>query len=76
MNFRERSVRKSDMPDIKLYEKEDDLKEATVVNVMGNEIQVLHPDNYSTVDLRIPEGYECGDTVKTVVIDDVLYLVP
>ncbi|MBR6910248.1 MAG: hypothetical protein IKN41_00130 [Candidatus Methanomethylophilaceae archaeon] len=76
MNFRERSVRKSDMPDIKLYEKEDDLKEATVVNVMGNEIQVLHPDNYSTVDLRTPEGYECGDTVKTVVIDDVLYLVP
>ena len=76
MNFRERSVRKSDMPDIKLYEKADDLKEATVVSPGAGEIQVLHPDNYSTVDLRIPEGYEVGETVRTVVIDDVLYLVP
>jgi NMD protein affecting ribosome stability and mRNA decay len=64
------------MPDIKLYEKADDLKEATVVSPGAGEIQVLHPDNYSTVDLRIPEGYEVGETVKTVVIDDVLYLVP
>ena len=76
MNFREKSVRKSDMTEIKLYEKADDLKEATVVNRSGQEIQVLHPDNYSTVDLRIPEGYEVGETVRTVVIDDALYLVP
>jgi len=76
MNFREKSVRKSDMTEIKLYEKAEDLKEATVVNTMGSEIQVLHPDNYSTVDLRVPEGYEAGESVLTVVIEDVLYLVP
>lgn len=76
MNFRERSVRKSDMPDLKLYEKAVDLKDATVINVAGSEIQVLHPDNYSTVDLRVPEGYGCGESVKVVTIDDALYLVP
>ncbi len=76
MNFREKSVRKSDMTEIKLYEKADDLKEATVISRSGTEIQVLHPDNYSTVDLRVPEGYDVGDTVRTVTIDDVLYLVP
>jgi len=76
MNFREKSVRKSDMTSIKLYEKEEDLKEATVISSSGSEIQVLHPDNYSTVDLRVPEGYEAGDTVSTVTIEDILYLVP
>ncbi len=76
LNFREKSVRRSDMTNIKLYEKEGDLKEATVISAQGSEIQVLHPDNFSTVDLRIPEGYEVGDTVMTVTIDDVLYLVP
>ena len=42
----------------------------------GTEIQVLHPSNYSTVDLKVPEGFEAGETVKVVSIDDVLYLVP
>ena len=64
------------MTEIKLYEKQEDFKEATVINNMGSEIQVLHPDNYSTVDLRVPEGYEVGESVNTVIIDDVLYLVP
>ena len=76
MNFREKSVRKSDMTSIKLYEKAADLKEATVISDSGSEIQVLHPDNYSTVDLKVPEGFEHGDSVTTVVIDDILYLVP
>jgi len=76
VNFREKSVRKSDMTEIKLYEKSSDLKDATVINVMGSEIQVLHPDNYSTIDLRVPDGYDAGETVKVVTIDDNLYLVP
>ena len=76
MDFREKSVRKSDLTEIRLYEKAGALKEATVVSNTGSEIQVLHPDNYSTVDLRVPEGYEVGESVSTVVIDDVLYLVP
>ncbi len=76
MNFREKSVRRSDMTEIKLFEKSSDLKDATVINATGSEIQVLHPENYSTVDLKVPEGYDAGETVKVVTIEDNLYLVP
>ena len=76
MNFREHSVRRAEMEDLRIHEKAADLREATVVSRSGSEIQVLHPSNYSMVDLRIPDGFEPGDTVRTVTIDDVLYLVP
>ena len=75
-DFRERSVRRSDMTSVKLYERSEDLREATVVSTSGSEIQVLDPSNYSTVDLRVPEGAEIGDSVRVVSIDDVLYMVP
>ena len=75
-DFRERSVRRSDMISVKLYERSEDLREATVVSTSGSEIQVLDPSNYSTVDLRVPEGVEIGDSVRVVSIDDVLYMVP
>lgn len=76
MDFRERAVRRADMFDIRVYEKAEDLREATVVSRSGSEIQVLHPDNYSTVDLRVPEDADIGDSARVVVIDDVLYYVP
>lgn len=75
-DFRERSVRRSDMTSVRLYERSEDLREATVVSTSGSEIQVLDPSNYSTVDLRVPEGAEIGDSVRVVSIDDVLYMVP
>lgn len=75
-DFRDRSVRRADMPDIRLYERSSDLADATVVSRSGSEIQVLNPSNYSTVDLKVPEDAEIGDTVKVVTIDDVLYYVP
>ena len=64
------------MDSFKVYEKRSDLREATVVSSSGGEIQVLRPDNYAVADLRVPEGFEPGETVKTVSIDDVQYLVP
>ncbi len=75
-DFRDRSVRRVDMPSLKLYERSSDLAEATVISSSGSEIQVMDPRNYSTVDLRVPDGFEAGDTVRVVNIDDVLYLVP
>ena len=75
-DFRERSVRRSDMTSVKLYERSEDLRDATVISRSGDEIQVLDPSNYSTVDLRVPEGAEVGDTVRGVTVDDVLYYVP
>lgn len=76
VNFRERSVRRADMPDIRVYAAASDAMETTVVSRSSGEIQVLDPSNYSTVDLKVPEGLDIGDTVSTVRIDDVLYLVP
>ena len=76
MDFRETSVRKTEMPDLRVYEAAGDLREATVINRSDGEIQVMHPDNYSTVDLRVPEGFEAGETVRIVSVDDVLYIVP
>ena len=76
MNFRESAVRKADMPDLKVHEAAGELREAAVISIGDGEIQVMHPDNYSTVDLRVPEGYEAGEAVKVTAIDDVLYLVP
>ena len=76
LNFRERAVRRVDMEDLRIYAKRSDLMDATVIDRSGSEIQVLHPSNYSTVDLKVPEGFEAGETVKVVSIDDVLYLVP
>ena len=75
-DFRERAVRRADMSGIKVYERAEDLKDATVVSRSGSEIQVLHPDNYSTVDLRVPEDADIRDMVKVVAIDEVLYMVP
>lgn len=76
LNFRESAIHKQDMSSIKVYERADELREATVISHSGSEIQVMHPDNYSTIDLRVPDGLEIGDTVKVVSIDDVLYMVP
>ena len=76
MDFRERAVRRADMTEIKLYEAGGDLPEATVVSRSGEEIQVLDPHSFATVDLKVPADAEIGDSVKVVTIDDVLYFVP
>lgn len=76
MNFRESAIHKQNMTSIKVYERADELREATVISNSGTEIQVMHPDNYSTIDLKVPEGACIGETVKVVTIDDVLYMVP
>ena len=76
MDFRERAVRRADMTEIKLYEAGSGLSEATVVSRSGEEIQVLDPHSFATVDLKVPADAEIGDSVKVVTIDDVLYFVP
>jgi nonsense-mediated mRNA decay protein 3 len=76
MDFRERAVKRIDMPNIKVHEKGENLRDASVISRSDNEIQVLHPANYSTVDLKVPEGSDVGDIVKVTEIDDTLYFVP
>lgn len=75
-DFRERSIRRPDMVHVRVFCKASDLAEATVISRSVGEIQVLSPRDYSTVDLRVPEDSEIGDTVKVVDIDETYYFVP
>ena len=61
---------------MKILAKVSDRKEAVVLSSSGDEIQVMHPTNYSTVDLRVPQGAEIGETVQVVQIEEVLYYLP
>ena len=78
IDFRETSARKNEIQELRILVKNQDRKEALVLSRSGNEIQVMHPGNYSTVDLRIPDGTEVveGGNVCVVQIDDELYFLP
>ncbi|MFA6710358.1 MAG: NMD3-related protein [Candidatus Methanomethylophilaceae archaeon] len=74
--FRETSVRKSDLSSLKVLAKKDQLLQAIVVSTSENEIQVMHPSNFSTIDLRIPEGAEISETVTVVGVEEEIFYVP
>lgn len=76
INFRETTIKKFELSSIKVLVKAKDIPESTVVSRSKKEIQVLHPTNYLTKDVRIPEGTEIGDTVRVVDIEDELFFVP
>ncbi len=76
LTFRDMSVRRSQLPSLRIHQKFDDRSDATVISKSEKEIQVLHPTNYSTIDIRIPEGLEVGETVRVVDYDDAIYYVP
>ena len=74
--FREMSVKRQDMPEIKVYCKAADIGTADVITVSDGEVQVMDPSNYSMVDLLIPKGAEIGEKVRVIRIEEVLYFVP
>ena len=78
IDFRETSVRKSEIQELKVLVKHGDRKEALVLSRSGNEIQVMHPTNYSTVELRIPQDAEPveGGNVDVVQVEEELYYLP
>lgn len=75
-DFRETTVRKSDMKNLKFLLSKEDITETVVVSASGNEVQVLHPTTYRTVDLKVPEGSEIGEAANVVTIDDIMYFIP
>lgn len=75
-DFRDTSARKNEIQAMKILAKVSDRKDAIVLTSTGTEVQVMHPTNYSTIDLRIPQDVEIGETVQVVQIEDVLYYVP
>ena len=55
---------------------EDLIEEAVIVSETENEVQILDPSTYRTVELVKPSGFECqGDSVNIIRVDDELYLV-
>lgn len=75
-DFRDTSARKNEIQAMKILAKVSDRKEAVVLTSSDTEVQVMHPTNYSTIDLRIPQGAEIGEMVQVVQIEEVLYYVP
>ena len=54
----------------------DSVKEAVVVSARGNEIQVLDPDTYKTVDLVLPlSSKEISETVKIIKLNSEIFVV-
>ncbi len=74
--FREMPVKRSELSDMRILYKRNELPEAVVVSKSEGEIQVLHPRNYSTVDLRIPKDAEIGESVEVIESDEELLFVP
>ena len=75
-DFRELPVKRKEMPEVKVFAKRSEAMEAVVVSRSAKEIQIMDPSNYETVDIRVPEYSEIGETVDVIRIDDVLYYVP
>lgn len=71
--FREITVKKNDLLKVKVMVKKKDLVPAIVVSKTGDEVQVMHPVTFSTVDLRLPKGVDVGENVLVADIDGELY---
>lgn len=74
-DFKETNLRKSDMPLLKVYCKESELLDVTVISGSAPEIQVLNPLNYETLEIKVPMDADIGETVKATVVDGVMYFV-
>jgi nonsense-mediated mRNA decay protein 3 len=60
-----------------LIGKREDILEAVVLSQSAKEVQVMHPRSYATVELRKPQGFKVeGDTVRVVLFEDEMYLLP
>jgi nonsense-mediated mRNA decay protein 3 len=66
-----------DLREARLIGKREDILEAVVLSQSAKEVQVMHPRSYATVELRKPQGFKVeGDTVRVVLFEDEMYLLP
>lgn len=75
-DYREMPVKRRDVPGIRLLAKRSETEEAVVVSRSAREIQVMDPSSYETVDLRVPEHAEIGESVSVIRLDGILHYVP
>ena len=65
------------MEDIELVKKADEIETTTIISKSPKIIQILDPTDYSAVDLELKEefkGYNIGDEIKLIKINDYIYL--
>lgn len=65
------------MEDIELVKKSDDIETTTIISKSPSIIQILDPSDYSAVDLEMKDefaGYNIGDEIRLIKIDDYIYL--
>ncbi len=66
-----------DLKAAKVRGREEDIMEAVLVSQTDQEVQLLHPMNYATVEVKKPPGYSAMDDVVSVFcFEEELYLVP
>lgn len=75
-DFRIQAVKPAEMRSLKVIRKREETQEAVVVNVGEGEVQVLHPGNFRTLDIRIPADYMVGETVKVTDYEGELFFIP
>lgn len=75
-DFRDMTVRRPEMTEIKVYEKASDIGTADVITRSEGEVQIMDPSNYSMKDVLVPKDAEIGDKIRVVRIEDDLYYVP
>lgn len=75
-NFADMTVRRANMPELKVYAKSSELETADVISISHGEVQIMDPQNYSVKDILVPKDAIIGETVTVVRIDGVLYYVP
>lgn len=76
-NFEDLSIGWKHYDNIKLLEKNDKTKKSIVTDKSPNTIQILDPDDYSTVDLEMNEklnNINIGQEVDTIKLNDQVYL--
>jgi nonsense-mediated mRNA decay protein 3 len=67
----------NDLLEAKVVAKKDELMDAVVLMETPKELQVMHPITMKPVDLRRPQKMEVkGETVKVLVVDDEIFLLP
>jgi nonsense-mediated mRNA decay protein 3 len=63
-----------ELEELPTIEREGAIRDAVVVSDHGNELQIMHPDTYSTVEMKMPTAYKKGQKeIKVVVYDGEIY---
>ena len=71
------SVQWRDYNKIETVAKKEDIRETTVTSITPSSIQVLHPDSYEPIDLKINEEtakIQIGSQIPVIVIDENVYI--